>query len=91
MEKDIQKKIKSYLAERGFYVVKVVSATKAGVPDILACCNGLFVGIEVKTPRTLHTVSSLQAYNLESIIKAGGIAFVASSVEDAENKLKELK
>lgn len=48
--------------------------TKVGVPDILACVNGHFVGIEVKAPN--GKPSKLQLYNIEEIKKSGGIAMV---------------
>lgn len=48
--------------------------TKAGVPDILACINGYFVGIEVKAQH--GKPSELQLYNIDKIRKAGGFAFV---------------
>ena len=52
MEKVIQSKIKSYLETRGAYVVKVIQASKSGVPDLLVCYKRLFIGIEVKRPST---------------------------------------
>lgn len=80
-EQQIQKKITTYLESEGFYVVKVVSATKSGVPDILACCEGTFVGIEVKKPETRNNVSRLQEYNLSQIEDSGGLSLVAWNVE----------
>jgi len=81
-EQDIQRKIIKYLETNGAYVVKVVSATKSGVPDILACIEGKFVAIEVKTPKTINNVSRLQKYNLTAIEAAGGKAIVAKSLDD---------
>lgn len=60
---------------------------KAGVPDILACINGRFIGIEVKRPGGV--VAPLQNYNVDEINKAGGAAFVAYSVEDVEQQLRQ--
>ena len=48
--------------------------TKEGIPDILACVNGYFVGIEVKAQN--GRPSPLQMYHCEQIRKAGGFAFV---------------
>ena len=86
-EQDIQKKIIKYLESKGHYVVKVQVASKAGVPDILTCVGGVFVGIEVKTPKTENNVSKLQEYNIKKIKESGGIAFVATSIEDVDNFL----
>lgn len=80
-EQQIQTKIIKYLESQGAYVVKVISASKSGVPDILACKDGRFYGIEVKTPKTKTNTSKLQDYNLQKIKDAGGISFVAWDLE----------
>lgn len=46
--------------------------TKAGIPDIIACVNGRFVGIEVKASG--GKPSELQILNLRKIHNAGGYA-----------------
>lgn len=48
--------------------------TKDGIPDILCCCNGRFLGIEVKAPN--GKPSDLQIYNLKKIDEAGGVAIL---------------
>ena len=72
-EKNFENRIKTFLKEHGCWHVKYWGGgeyTKAGVPDILACVNGYFFGIEVKAPRG-HP-SKLQLYNLKKIDAAGG-------------------
>ena len=83
-EQQIQTKIIKYLEKQGAYVVKVISASKAGVPDILCCYQGKFIGIEVKTPGTKDNTSKLQDYNLKKIREAGGIGIVAWNIEQVE-------
>lgn len=58
----------------------------SGIPDIIACVNGKFFGIEVKSNKTTHPVTRLQAKNLEMIRSAGGTALVID-----ENSLEDLK
>ena len=89
-EQDIQKKIIKML-EKDYkaYVVKIIQANKAGVPDILACINGKFIGIEVKRPKTKNNVSRLQEYNLIMIKQAGGIATVSWSVKDLKEFIEK--
>ena len=79
-EQTIQSKIIKYLEGEGAYVVKVTSANKAGVPDVLACLKGKFIGVEVKNVTGRPT--ELQLYNIRRIISAGGIAGVCRSVAD---------
>ena len=75
-EKCFENKIKKYLTYKGAYFVKFFAnrMTKTGVPDILACVNGYFVGIEVKAQT--GKPSPLQIHNVEEIKKAGGFAFI---------------
>lgn len=61
-----------------------------GTPDIIGCVNGQFVAIELKSER--GKVSKLQAYKLDCIRKAKGIAI---SVKPSEwevfyNDLKKI-
>lgn len=91
MEKQIQAKIKTYLENNGAYVVKVVQATKAGVPDLLVCYKGNFIGIEVKTPATKNNVSKLQQHNLNLIQAAEGRCIVAWDLDMIKEFFKELE
>lgn len=89
-EQQIQKKITTYLEKQNCYIVKVISASKAGVPDIIGCYEGIFFGIEVKKPETQTNVSKLQQYNLDMIEECGGKSMVAWSVEQVEVFLDNL-
>lgn len=76
-EKQFENKIKKYLKKHDAYFLKYWAGaqfTKSGVPDILACVNGYFVGIEVKAQN--GKPSDLQLYNIRQIRKAGGFAYV---------------
>ena len=90
-ESKIQKKIFNYLESEGCYVVKVVSATKAGIPDIIGCIDGHFFAIEVKTPSTSDNVSQLQEYNLDKIIECGGSSIIAWEVNQVEDFIEGLR
>ena len=60
-----------------------------GVPDIVGCYRGLFVGFEVKRP-VVGRVSELQKHRIEQIRSAGGQAFVVYGVEDVKQALAVL-
>lgn len=95
LEKTVVKKIKDMLEKDfpGFYFKSHGSGyQKTGIPDILGCHKGIFIGIEVKTPKTKNNVSELQKKCIRDINQAGGISFVAWDVEDVRNILtKEIK
>jgi Holliday junction resolvase len=59
----------------------------AGIPDIIACVNGRFVALEVKTPSGKAT--KLQEATIKKILKAGGVAAVVRSVDEVRAILKE--
>ena len=75
-EKTFENKIKKFLESEGVYFVKFFANgyTKSGVPDILACVNGYFVGIEVKAQN--GKPSKLQLYNVDKIRESGGFAMI---------------
>ena len=75
-EKLFENKIKKYIEAKGGWQVKFFANkyTKSGIPDILACINGYFVGIEVKSDK--GSPSELQLHNVRAIRRAGGFAFV---------------
>lgn len=54
-----------------------------GLPDLIGCVRGRFAALEVKLPGEKHGVTPLQARTLSNLIKAGAIAGVAHSVEEA--------
>lgn len=67
-----------------------------GVSDIIGVINcgkhtGKILCIEVKTPARKNTVSKDQKIFLDSITANGGLAFVATSLRDVQEKLKELE
>lgn len=55
----------------------------AGLPDLLVCRRGLFLGVETKMPESRSNLSERQKYVHELIRGAGGDVVVACSVEEA--------
>lgn len=84
------KAICDYLRLRGCYVVRMVGSPfiRGGIPDILACCRGMFIAIEVKTKR--GRVTEKQAMEIEAIREAGGRATVAYGFEEAKKFIDEI-
>lgn len=75
-EKQFEQQVKAFLKNKGCWVLKTWSngIQREGVPDLLVCCNGCFLGIELKA-ETGHP-SDLQLWNIDQIREAGGIAMV---------------
>lgn len=88
-EQAIQHSMLKELKRRGHYAVKIISANRAGVPDIIACINGRFAGIEVKKPG--GRVSALQKHHLQEIEKAGGTHIVCYSLKEFKEWLDRVQ
>ncbi|MGM8215151.1 VRR-NUC domain-containing protein [Bacillaceae bacterium W0354] len=87
-EKTIENQIKGYLDQIGAWYIKTHGNmfSKAGTPDIIACINGTFVGIEVKKPG--GQPSALQLAQIKRIEQSGGISFVADSLKHCQMELR---
>jgi hypothetical protein len=60
--------------------------TQAGIPDIICCYKGRFVGFEVKTET--GKLSKLQEVTLSRIQRAGGVAVKVTSLEEVIRMLE---
>jgi hypothetical protein len=89
-EKEIKRSIRRYLDMRGIFNWNQWQGQMSvkGVPDIVGILpgGGRILAIEVKRPG--GKASEAQAKFIESINKSGGVAFVASSVEEVALKLE---
>lgn len=76
-EKAFENKVKKFLKEENCWFIKYwagAAFTKEGIPDILCCCNGYFLAIELKAPN--GKPSDLQIYNINRINETGGFAII---------------
>ena len=87
LEKDIVAAIKKYLASLGsdvfFWKEHGGPYGTSGVPDIICCYKGRFLGLEVKLPG--GRLTELQKRAIQKINDAGGIACRVESVEQVQN------
>ena len=85
LERDIVAAIKTYLASLGrdvfFWKEHGGPYGTSGVPDIIICYKGRFIGMECKLPD--GHLTELQKRALRKINDAGGYAYRVESVEDA--------
>jgi Holliday junction resolvase len=77
-EKKVKRKIVDILKQYGMYYFYPVTGGygASGVPDIVACYNGRFIGIEVKADLKKNKPTALQQRNLSEIAQHGGVALV---------------
>lgn len=92
-EKNFENRIKKFLEDEGCYFIKhfANAYTKSGIPDLLVCCNGNFVAVEVKASN--GKPSELQLYNIHKINEAGGFGVIVcpEQFDDLKEVIKCLK
>ncbi len=92
LEKDIVAAVKRYLTSLGgdifFWKEFGGPYGTAGIPDIICCYKGRFLGLECKLPR--GRLSKLQQRAIEKINLAGGIACRVESVEDVMRVIEQV-
>lgn len=90
-ESKLTRKIKKAVEAAGAYARKIHGSMYVeGIPDIVLCYRGCFIGLEVKMPGKARKLTQLQKHNLDQIEKAGGYGRVVTSVEEALQVLKEV-
>ena len=89
-EVKVKNKVKKLLKDNNAYFCMPVSGGfgASGVPDIIACYRGFFIGIECKAGN--NTPTALQKKNLQDIVNAGGGVAVINedNLEDVEILLR---
>lgn len=84
-ESRLSRKIMDALRAEGYFCFKVHGSEMmmAGLPDIIVCAEGYFIGLETKMPTKRGNVSPRQVYVHSQIENAGGTAKVVCSPTEA--------
>jgi Holliday junction resolvase len=92
-EKKVKKKVVEILKASGAYYFYPVMAGygSSGVPDLVICYYGTFIGIECKAGNNKPT--PLQEQNLTRIQRAGGYALVINeeNIHEVQEILDQLR
>ena len=92
LERDIVTDIRKYLASLGsdvfFWKEHGSVYGTNGVPDIICCYKGRFLGLECKLPG--GRLTKLQKRTIEKINRAGGVACRVESVEDVKRVIERV-
>lgn len=86
-EAKVKARVKRVLDDHNIYHFSPFQAGmgRAGIPDIICCCDGKFLAVECKAGKGKTT--ALQERELQSIKDHGGVALVIR--EDNINELEE--
>lgn len=91
-EKDLIKKISEYLKtvnDLFFWKEHGGQYGTAGIPDLIVCYKGRFIGLECKVGRNKATI--LQEVTIKQILRAGGYAMVVRTVEEVKEIIEAFK
>ncbi len=93
LERDIVTAIKRYLVSLGadmfFWKEHGGPYGTSGIPDIICCYKGRFIGMECKLPN--GQLTELQKRAISMINRAGGIARRVESVADAQAIIQQIE
>lgn len=89
-EARISSSIMEVLRKHGYFCFKVHGSEymMAGLPDIIVCAEGKFIGLETKTPEKRENVSEAQRLVHARIKRAGGIVEVVCGPKEALEKVR---
>ncbi len=84
-ESKLSREIMAALRRKKYFCFKVHGSEfmMSGLPDIIVCAEGLFIGLETKMPSKRDNTSPRQDRVHEQIREAQGIASVVCSVAEA--------
>lgn len=74
--KKVKRDLDKLKTQREFFYFKTQEQGRAGIPDLILCINGHFIGLELKGERPGTGPSKLQTECLWNIADAGGTASV---------------
>lgn len=84
-EAKIEEKLVKFCRAHGILTYKFASPSNRGVPDRIFIHGGVVLFLELKRPGNVAT--ELQKLHIQRITQAGGLAFVASSYDEAMAKV----
>lgn len=89
-EGTLTRKMKQYLQSQGAYVENIWGGgfQASGIPDLIACYKGVFLGLEVKLD--YNKPSEIQKVKIKMINDAGGIGRVVYSIDEVKEVLREV-
>lgn len=91
-EAEFQRRVLRTLHEMGIVAIRVTASSKRGVPDVLACVCGKFVGLELKRKGYTRTNLSVQQIKaIEKINTDGGYACYFWDVADVKEFVTLIK
>jgi len=89
LQKNILRWCKSH---RDIWIVNIVGSAcqETGIPDLIVCKSGKFIGVELKRPDKKGKTSVAQQVQLSRIREAGGVGMVIDSFDEFVKLIEEI-
>jgi hypothetical protein len=92
-EKEVQTDIIKAVRAANGYVIKVLRGNSNGIPDLIICLDGVFIGCEVKAEKHRNNpenqMSAWQHKHKKMIQDANGLFICAASLEQFRDFLED--
>lgn len=90
-ESKLSRRIMEMLRREGWFCFKIHGGPTmmAGLPDIMVCAEGVFVGLETKMPESRNDVSLRQKITHDQMRKAGAYVQIVCSPSEAVDAVRE--
>ena len=79
-ESTIQNAIQKHLKKNGWFTVKIIMASKNGIPDVVAIKDGRVIFLEIKNE--IGRLSEIQKYRIEELKSYGSEVYVVRGIDD---------
>lgn len=90
LESDLQRDVIKYLKGHKIYHYRTQMGTMSGLPDIIACVNGFFVGIELKREDGKGKPSAQQLQVKKTIEDSNGLCLIIDSIEELKLQMRHI-
>lgn len=94
LESNLVLKVERYLKtyrERAWFVKTAGNAAqRSGIPDILICIDGNFIGLELKREDGSGRPSKQQEIECSKIQKAGGYSLISNDFTEIKNYIESI-
>lgn len=95
LESNLVKKVETYLKttfreEAWFLKTSGNAAQKSGIPDILVCVRGKFIGLELKREDGSGKPSEQQEIECRKISRAGGYSLISNNLNEIKDFINRI-
>lgn len=91
LESDLLTDVDDYLTEQRIWHYRTQMGSQSGLPDVIACVAGYFVGIELKREDGLGKPTKQQYKIACDIISSGGYGLIIDALDDLKRLVEEIE